>query len=140
MVHALNEIQRVLVPGGILIDLRPVLDHWHVEVASAREVHETGRVQDFPMGLADDEAANRAMAEAEGNGWFAREKEEFFPLYYSWDSASEIEEWIREEWEDFIGLDEETRKATRSVWALGDGDSRVRVRVKMLLTRWKTVK
>ena len=26
------------------------------------------------MGLADDEAANRAMAEAESNGWFKREK------------------------------------------------------------------
>ena len=140
MVHALNEIQRVLVPDGILIDLRPVLDHWYVEVASAREIRETGRVQDFSMGLADDAAANKAMAEAESNGWFKRENEEFFPLYYSWDSASEIEEWIHEEWEDFIGLDEETKKATRSAWALGDGDSRVRVRVKMLLTRWKAVK
>ena len=140
MVHALNEIQRVLVPDGILIDLRPVLDHWQVEVASAREIRETGRVQDYPMGLADDEAANKAMAEAESNGWFKRESEEFFPLYYSWDSASEIEEWIHDEWEDFIGLDDETKKATRSAWALGDGDSRVSVRVKMLLTRWKTVK
>ncbi len=140
MVHALNEIRRVLVPNGILIDLRPVLDNWHVEVASSRETRETGRVQDFSMGLADDAAANRAMAEAENNGWFKRDSEEFFPLYYSWDSASEIEEWIHEEWEDFIGLDEETRKATRSAWALGDADSRVRVRVKMLLTRWKAVK
>jgi len=88
MVHALSEIQRVLTPDGILIDLRPILDHWHVEVASAREVRETGRVQDFPMGLADDEAANRAMATAESNRWFKRESEEFFPLYYSWDSAT----------------------------------------------------
>ena len=139
MVHALSEIQRVLTPDGILIDLRPILDHWHVEVASAREVRETGRVQDFPMGLADDEAANQAVAEAESNGWFKRESEEFFPLHYSWDSANEIEEWIHDEWEDFIGLDEETRKATRSAWALGDADSRVRVRIKMLLTRWRKI-
>jgi SAM-dependent methyltransferase len=137
MVHALNEIHRVLVPDGILIDLRPVLDNWPVEVASAREVRETGRVQDFPMGLEDDKAANQAMAKAESNGWFKRESEEFFPLYYSWDTASEIEEWIHEEWEDFIGLDDETKRATRSAWALGDADSRVRVRVKMLLTRWR---
>ena len=137
MVHALNEIHRVLVPNGILIDLRPVLDNWHVEVASAREVRETGRVQDFPMGLADDAAANKAVAEAESNGWFKRESEEFFPLHYSWDTATEIEEWIHEEWEDFIGLDNETKRATRSAWALGDADSRVRVKVKMLLTRWK---
>jgi hypothetical protein len=140
MVHALNEIHRVLVPNGILLDLRPLLDNWHVEVASSREVRETGRVQDYPLGLADDEAANKAMAEAESNGWFKREEGTFFPLHYSWDSASEIEEWIHDEWEDFIGLDEETKRATRSAWALGDADSRVRVRVKMLLTRWKAVK
>ena len=127
-------------PNGILIDLRPILDHWHIEVASAREILETGRVQDYPLGLADDEASNRAMATAESNNWFKRESEEFFPLYYSWDSASEIEEWIHEEWEDFIGLDDETKRVTRSAWALGDGDSRVRVRVKMLITRWKAVK
>ena len=137
MVHALSEIRRVLVPDGILIDLRPVLDHWQIEVASAREVRETGRMQDFPIGLADDEAANQNMAEAEQKGWFVRESEAFFPLYYSWDSASEMEEWIKEEWHDFIGLDEETRRATRSAWALGDADSQVRVRVKMLITRWR---
>lgn len=140
MVHALNEIHRVLVPDGVLIDLRPMLDNWHVEVASAREVRETGRVQDFPIGLADDAAANKAVAEAESNGWFKRESEEFFPLYYSWDTANEIEEWIHDEWENFIGLDEETKRSTRSAWALGDADSRVRVKVKMLLTRWKAVK
>jgi SAM-dependent methyltransferase len=140
MVHALNEIRRVLIPNGILIDLRPMLDNWPVEVASAREVRETGRAQDFPMGLEDDKAANQAMATAESNGWFKRESQEFFPLYYSWDTASEIEEWIHEEWEDFIGLDDETKRATRSAWATGDGDSRVRVRVKMLLSRWKAIK
>jgi SAM-dependent methyltransferase len=140
MVHALNEIRRVLIPNGILIDLRPMLDNWPVEVASAREVRETGRAQDFPMGIEDDKAANQAMATAESNGWFKRESQEFFPLYYSWDTASEIEEWIHEEWEDFIGLDDETKRATRSAWATGDGDSRVRVRVKMLLSRWKAIK
>ena len=136
MVHALSEIQRVLVPNGILIDLRPVLDHWHIEVASARETRETGRMQDFEIGLEDDAAANKNIAAAEKNGWFSREREDFFPLYYSWNSASELEEWVNTELEEFIGLDEETKRNTRSAWALGDGDSRVRVRIKMLITRW----
>lgn len=137
MVHTLNEIYRVLVPDGILIDLRPILGRWQIEVKSAREVRKTGRMQDFPLGLADDEAANRAVAESEGNKWFVRESGRSFLLTYSWDTASEMEEWIEEEWHDFIALDEETSKATRSAWALGDGDSRVRVNIKMLLTRWK---
>jgi len=137
MVHTLSEIQRVLVPNGTLIDLRPVLDRWRVEVASTRETRETGRVQDYPLGLADDAAANKAMAEAEENKWFTCESEDFFPIVYSWDSAIEMEEWIHEEWEEFIGLDEETKRATRSAWALGDGDTRVRVKINMLIARWK---
>ena len=137
MVHALSEIRRVLLPDGILIDLRPVLSNWPIEVVSAREIQGTGRIQDLPLGVADDNAANQSSAWAEQNGWFRREEEEFFPFYYSWDSPSEMEEWIIDEWEGFIQLDEESKRATRSTWALGDADSTVRVGVKMLITRWK---
>lgn len=137
MVHALGEIHRVLVHDGILIDLRPLADRWPIEVFSNRETRETGRVTDLPLGLEDDEAANKAMRNAEAKGWFLREKETFFPLHYVWDTASDMEKWIDEEWEDFIGLEEEARRATRSAWALGDADSRVRVRAKMLIANFR---
>ena len=140
MVHALSEIRRVLVPDGILIDLRPIADNWRVEVFSARETRETGTMTDLALGVEDDTAANQAMSKVEANGWFVREREEFFPLHYVWDTASEMEQWIDEEWESFIALGDETRRATRSAWALGDADSQVRVRAKMLITRWRTVK
>ena len=135
MVHALSEIRRVLIPNGILIDLRPMLSRWEVEVASARETRITGRVNDFEIGAADDTAANRSMAEAESNGWFTREREEFFSYIYSWDTPHEMEEWIDEEWNDFIELDEEAKHATRSAWALSDGDARVQLRVKRVIGR-----
>jgi hypothetical protein len=137
MVHALSEIRRVLMPDGILIDLRPVLDRWQIEVASMRESRGTGRMQDFPVGLADDEAANQSAARAAQDGWFRREQEDFFSFIYSWDSPKEMEAWIEDEWEGFIGLDEETRQATRSAWATADADARVQVKVKMLITRWR---
>src|SRR5215207_4124900 len=140
MVDALAEIRRVLVPDGVLIDLRPILDRWPVEVISTREVRETGRMQDFPIGLADDAAANRAIAQASTSGWFTREREDFFSYDYIWDTPRELEEWIVEEWQDFIDLDEEAKHATRSAWAIGDADARVRLKVKMLITRWKVLK
>jgi len=140
MVDALAEIRRVLVPDGVLIDLRPILDRWPVEVISTREVRETGRMQDFPIGLADDAAANRAIAQASTSGWFTREREDFFSYDYIWDTPRELEEWIVEEWQDFIDLDEEAKRATRSAWAIGDADARVRLKVKMLITRWKVLK
>ena len=70
MVHALSEIRRVLVPHGILIDLRPLGERWQIEVTSANESRETGRVMDLPEQVNGDFAANQAMAEAQRRGWF----------------------------------------------------------------------
>jgi hypothetical protein len=137
MVHALDEIRRVLVPDGILIDLRPLGDKWRVEVFSARETRQTGTLTDLPAGVEDDNAASQAMRAGERNGWFLRESETLFSIHYLWDTASEMEEWIDAEWEGFVSLGEETRRATRSAWALADADSQVRVEVKVLITRWK---
>src|SRR5215211_1212591 len=137
MVHALSEIRRVLVPDGILIDMRPLAERWQIEVASATESKETGRVMDLPEQINGDHAANHAMKEAERRGWFAPDAEEFFPFFYSWDTPSEMEEFIEEDWADFIDLSEEAKKTTRSVWALGDADSRVRVHMKVLLGKWR---
>ncbi|HET9911823.1 MAG TPA: hypothetical protein VFQ13_08035 [Anaerolineales bacterium] len=136
MVHALDEIRRVLVPGGILIDIRPFADGWQVEVASANEIKETGRVDDLPESVSADIASNQAMQEVESRGWFRREQEQLFPFFYSWDTPSEFEEFVAEDWSDFIALSEGVKKATRAAWAIGDADSRVRVRVKILITKW----
>ncbi len=136
MVHALSEIRRVLVPNGILIDLRPMSEGRLVEVFSAREMRETGYATVLPRELDDNIAANQAMATVESKGWFMRESEEFFPIHYVWDTPREMEEWIETEWEDFIELNEEIKQTTRSAWALGDGDTRVRIRVQMLITKW----
>ena len=137
MVHALREVQRVLVPAGTLVDVRPVGEQWRVEVVSAKHMQETGRVMDLPEQLEGDIAANEAIQRAESRGWFQRDHEEFFPFFYSWDTPSEMEEFIEEDWADFIDLSEQVKKATRSAWALGDADSRVRVRMKVLLTKWR---
>ena len=72
MVHALDEIRRVLVTDGVLIDLRPIAGQWRVEVFSARELRQTGTLTDLPAGLEDDKAANQAMAEGERKKWFLR--------------------------------------------------------------------
>ena len=137
MVHALDEVRRVLAPDGVLIDLRPLADNWRVEVVSLREVKRTGRVEDLPVQTNGDVAANAAIQAAEKRGWFKREQDELFPLFYSWDTPSEMEEFVDDDWSDFVGMEEDTRRATRSAWAVADGDSRVRVRVEILIARWR---
>jgi hypothetical protein len=140
MVHALEEARRVLRPDGVLIDIRPLNGRWPIEVASTREVKETGQVDDLPEPLNADRASNAAMKEVEARGWFQREQEEFFPFLYSWDTPSEMEAFVVEDWSDFTTLSEDVKIATRSAWASADADARVRVRVRILITRWRVIK
>ena len=139
MVHALREIHRTLKPNGTLIDLRPVEDNWTVEVRSASGRHIAGRLTDVPIGKADDEAAFAAMKDVESRGWFVREQEEEFAFFYYWDTPSEMKEWIDAEWDDFEKIEEDVYRKAQSHWASANADARVRVRVKMLITRWKKI-
>jgi hypothetical protein len=136
MVHALDEIRRTIKPKGTLIDLRPVEDHWTVEVASSTEFKVAGHLTDMPIGIADDTAAFRAMSDVESRGWFVKDKQEQFGFFYYWDTPSEMKDFMEQEWEDFEKLEDDVYHRARSIWASANADARVRVRVKMLVTRW----
>ncbi|MBE0672471.1 MAG: hypothetical protein IH588_17990 [Anaerolineales bacterium] len=136
MVHALSEIRRILKPNGILIDLRPVESNWSVEVVSSTGWQAAGRLSDLPAAVADDEAAFKAMREAESRGWYIKRAEEEFAFFYYWDTPSEMKEFMEDEWEGFEKLEEDVYKKTSSLWASANADARVRVRVRMLITIW----
>lgn len=137
MVHALDEICRVLAPGGILIDLRPLEDSWSVEVVSGAGWQAAGRLSDMPIGLADDAAANQAMSEAQSRGWFSKEKEGEFGFFYYWDTPSEMKKFMDEEWADFEKLEDDVYRRAAALWAKSNADARVRARVKMHIAAWK---
>ncbi|MDO9300489.1 MAG: hypothetical protein Q7T89_03860 [Anaerolineales bacterium] len=139
MVHALDEIRRTLKPNGILIDLRPVESSWSVEISSSAGCQLSGRLNDMPKGLADDEAAFKAMREVESRRWYIKEKEEEFAFFYYWDTPSEMKEFMETEWEDFEKMEEDVFEKTKSLWAMANADARVRVRVKMLITKWDRI-
>jgi hypothetical protein len=137
MVHALNEILRVLAPAGVLIDLRPVLDEWPLEVSWRDGYREVGRSTDLKEPLQDDAAANAAMGGIASTGRFQRERQEFFPLYYYWDTPKEMEEHIAEEWPDVIRVEEPSWAELRTVWATANAEARVRLRMQMMITRYQ---
>ncbi len=137
MVHALEETHRVLVADAVMIDLRPLAGNWPVEIVSRRERRLAGEVEDLEAALEDDAASNAAMAAAEAQGWYRREREETFPFNYYWDSPEQMRQYLEEEWTDFAALSEDTWKKAGAIWAVADADARVRVQLKMLITRWR---
>lgn len=136
MVHALDEIRRTLKPNGILIDIRPVEENWPVEVNASTGYQVAGRLTDLPIAVADDEAAFNAMREAKSRKWYIKEKEEEFAFFYYWDTPSEMKEFMDEEWEGLEKMDANVFSAVKSAWTMANADARVRVRVKMLITKW----
>ena len=135
--HALEEIRRTLVPEGILIDLRPLADRWPVEIVTRGRNRVMGRLTDLPTGLADDEASNRAVEEATRRGWFVREEEQIFLAYLYWDDPGEMAAHLTERWSDFVKLEADTLRAAQSAWASATKEKRLRIQLKMLLTRWR---
>jgi hypothetical protein len=137
MVHALDEIHRVLTPGGILVDLRPLADSWPVEVLQGESSVVTGRLIDLPTGLGDDLAANAAIAEAVLRGWFRFEKVFNFRLYEYWDDPDEMIAYISERWADLVLMSDDLQNNTRTAWNASGAGSRLRLKLTMLLTSWR---
>jgi hypothetical protein len=137
MVHALEEIQRTLIPNGVLIDLRPLLDKWSLQAISGQTHYEIGRLTDLPAGLADDEAANNAIMEASRRGWFILEGEQSYPLFYYWDTPEEMREHLQENWSNFSLLEDRVYTATQDAWEALGTDRRVGIQLKMHLSRWR---
>lgn len=122
---------------GVLIDLRPLLDRWPLEVESGDKYQEAGRVTDLTDPLSDDQAATNALAAAADSGSFLREREEVFPFFYYWDTPGEMREYISETWSDVVQIEDGLWNDLRSLWAISNADARVRLRVKLLITRWR---
>jgi hypothetical protein len=137
MVHALEEIRRALIPGGILVDLRPLAKPGTVELVAGSRQLKMGRLTNFPSEKIYEKASNSAFHKAARRGWFFRESNASFPFFYYWDSPREMRDYIREEWSDFAVLEDNLFSTIQSAWAAAGPDRRVRVRLKILLRRWR---
>jgi hypothetical protein len=133
MVHALKEIWRVLAPGGILLDLRPVSTGWPVEVVAGERVVRVGALDDS-LAMTDDLAANRAVEQVVHDGWFSRERQGTFTYDWYWDSLDELREHVEERWHP-IALPDTVYAQGQRVAARVESAS-FRVRVHMIIGRY----
>jgi hypothetical protein len=94
MVHALEEIHRMLIPSGRLVDIHPTLE------VSRIEIHRDGRIlfsQPYPRSFIKDyRNANRALSQVIRRGLFRRARKARFPFVISASSAMELFNYINE--------------------------------------------
>ncbi len=91
MVHALEEVHRVLKPRGILIDLRPGAEHRRIGLGEGKQWRMVGPLHET---LDDDYAADAAIRRVVRDGLFREEKRSQFLLDRVMDTTDEVREWV----------------------------------------------
>ncbi|MBI3654721.1 MAG: hypothetical protein HY231_27120 [Acidobacteria bacterium] len=95
MVHALHEAHRVLKADGLLLDLRPALQHRRVSLVAGKQWQPVGVMREK---FIDDRAANRAVARVLRAGLFNCEAVREFDLDRVMDTTADFQAWL----DDFI--------------------------------------
>jgi SAM-dependent methyltransferase len=96
MVHALEEIRRLLRPGGSLIDIHPVPESWVVEVHQGNRIlfAEPWRGPDYHDD--DVQQADDALAQTIKRRVFIQERDSEFDFLMYGSSVAELREFIAE--------------------------------------------
>ncbi|MCI0553974.1 MAG: hypothetical protein L0287_23750 [Anaerolineae bacterium] len=89
MVHALEEIHRLLKPNGFLIDIHPVAEH------SSVEIHQNGKIDlvsqlEVSQWCVDFQEADNALTEIVQHGMFTVEEKGMFDTLTYYDSPKEM--------------------------------------------------
>ena len=89
MVDALREAHRVLVPGGTVVDLRPLTARVVVEVVTADRADWAAEADAY--GAAEDDAsADAAVRHALSCGWFVLRRSDRFDFEVYCDTAADL--------------------------------------------------
>jgi len=89
MVHALEEIHRLLKPNGFLIDIHPVAVHSSVEIHHNGKIELVGQLE-VSQWCIDFEEADKALAEIVRRGVYTIEQKGKFDTLTYYDSAPEM--------------------------------------------------
>lgn len=89
MVHALEEIHRLLKPNGFLIDIHPVAEHLQIEIHQNGKIDLVGHLKVYQW-CVDFQEADKALDEIIQRGIFTVEQKGMFGTLTYYDSATEM--------------------------------------------------
>ena len=136
MVHALRETCRVLRPGGLLIDLRPIVSHPAVDVLGDDQAAPAGRLDDS-SDSADAAACEEALRLVVEQGWLRPHETDAFSYSMYWGTPQEMLEYITTHW-DGIEVPEDVVLRAQQLADVAVRPVRVRVQLTMRIATYET--
>ncbi len=124
MVHALKEVWRVLKPGGVLIDLRPISVDVPLFILTTTGWKSAGLPDQSPDRI-HDLAANRTIRNVVNDGLFIGLKQEYFTTKYYWKNLKELKSDVENYWKEDVIVSKEIWQHARLLYTSGSGQRRI---------------
>ena len=119
MVNALQEVCRVVVPGGIVVDLRPMSARYRLAVVTETRATAVAEIEAYEA-QEDDNAADAAVEHAVSQGWLLPGGGFQFDFEFYWDTVVEMKAFaetsrrIRRAGLDYAELEEQRRRLSHA--------------------------
>ncbi len=136
MVHALHEAWRVLLPQGILIDLRPLCADAPLEIVFTGSCALAGQV-DMSPDIAHEIAADQAIHSVVEDEIFKKIQLDLFDFAYYWDNVADMLADMDEYWQGEVILRAGVIRRARALFKKYQPQARVRLRVPMKLEKFE---
>jgi hypothetical protein len=136
MVHALKEAYRILVPQGILIDVRPLSVNVPLEVIY-KGGSESAGILDLRPERDSDIAADRAIESVLMDQIYKELMLEYFDFTYYWKTIKDMKADLEEYWKDDVIVPPEVFQQARMLFKKRHPQTKIRVGVQMKLGKYE---
>lgn len=132
MVHALKEAWRVLVPHGVMVDVRPLSVDVPLEIVYKGGSESAGMIDMSPE-IHLDIASDNAIETVSREGIFRETHKELFDFAFYWKTVKGMQEDLDENWKDEMIIAGDVWSKSRQIIKQKHPQTRLRIAMKMKL-------